>query len=79
MYNFIILTHDISSANIKVKANMVEHTEKITTELLYVLVSAMGGVAKYLNEYLKTGKFNWRLFFANIVLSAFSGIMFKLF
>ena len=58
---------------------MVEYTEKVTTELLYVLVSAMGGVAKYLNEYLVSGKFHLGLFIANIVLSGFSGLMFKLF
>ena len=58
---------------------MVEFTEKITSEVLYVLVSAMGGVAKYLNEYLNGGKFHFGLFLANILLSAFSGLMFKLF
>ena len=58
---------------------MAWYTERATTELLYVLVSAMGGVAKYLNEYLAGGKFHWGLFVANIVLSGFSGLMFKLF
>ena len=58
---------------------MVEYSNNVITETIYVLVSAMGGVAKYLNEYMNTGKFHLGMFVANIFLSGFSGIMFKLF
>lgn len=48
-------------------------------ELVYTAVASAGGIAKYLNEYIKTDVFNWKFLIANIVVSGFSGYMFASF
>jgi hypothetical protein len=42
----------------------------------FVVVAAVGGVAKHLSEYLRGAKFNWRILLANVFVSAFSGYVF---
>lgn len=49
---------------------------KIPTEIMYVIVAAAGGVARYLQHYLNDGGFTWQHFFAHVIVSSFSGYMF---
>jgi len=52
---------------------------QIQPELIYVATASAGGVAKYLNEYLKTKQFNKLVLLANTVVSGFSGYIFAKF
>ncbi len=46
----------------------------LAIEILYVTVSALGGLAKYLNGYLRGKRFDlWKLL-ASMLVSAFSGV-----
>jgi hypothetical protein len=54
----------------------MEWLPKIPTEIVYVAVAAIGGTARYLQNYLNEGNFAWRHFAAHIFVSAFSGYMF---
>lgn len=54
----------------------MEFLAKIPTEIAYVLMAAIGGVARYLQVYLNEGKFAWQHFIAHTFVSAFSGYMF---
>lgn len=49
---------------------------KIPTEMIYVAMAAVGGIARYLQSYLYEGDFAWQHFIAHIIVSAFSGYMF---
>lgn len=49
---------------------------KIPTEVLYVVVAAIGGMARYLQHYLNEGQFSFRHLMAHLFISAFSGYMF---
>ena len=52
---------------------------QIPPEALYAGVASGGGIAKYMYEYMKTKKFDWKMFIAHTILSAFSGYMFASF
>lgn len=54
----------------------MEWFTKIPAEIIYVLVAAAGGVARYLQHYLNEGTFTWQHFFAHVIVSSFSGYMF---
>ena len=55
------------------EATAVEKTG-LAIEILYVTVSALGGLAKYLNGYLRGKRFDlWKLL-ASMLVSAFSGV-----
>lgn len=46
----------------------------LAIEILYVIISALGGLAKYLNGYLRGKRFDlWKLL-ASMLVSAFSGV-----
>jgi len=48
---------------------------------LYLIMSAIatfGGIARFANDYQKGKASSWRLFFASIFFSAFSGLIFGL-
>lgn len=49
---------------------------KIPTELIYVVMAAVGGIARYLQSYLSEGEFAWHHLLAHTFVSAFSGYMF---
>jgi len=57
----------------------MEFLNKIPTEVIYVSIAAIGGVARYLNHYLNEGTFAWRHLLAHLIVSSFSGYMFYLF
>jgi hypothetical protein len=44
-----------------------------------VAVATLGAFSRYLNQYLKSGKFSWRELVANYVVSMFTAFMFALF
>lgn len=44
-----------------------------------VTVATLGAFSRYLNQYLKSGKFFWREMIANYVVSMFAAFMFALF
>jgi len=54
----------------------MEFLTKIPTELAYVAVAVIGGIARYLQNYLNNGDFTMRHFCAHVFVSAFSGYMF---
>jgi hypothetical protein len=54
----------------------MEFLSKIPTEIIYVSVAAAGGIARYLQFYLKEGSFAWQHFIAHVFVSSFSGYMF---
>jgi fluoride ion exporter CrcB/FEX len=53
--------------------------ENIPPEIMYVVTASIGGVAKYMHEYIKSKKFSIQMLLANIFVSAFSGYMFASF
>lgn len=55
---------------------MFDFINKIPVEVMYVTIAAIGGIARYLQNYLNDGKFAVRRFMASIVVSSFSGYMF---
>lgn len=54
----------------------MEWLTKVPAEIVYVLVAAAGGVARYLQHYLNDGGFTWQHFIAHVIVSSFSGYMF---
>lgn len=56
--------------------NMEDLHPKVLANVGYAIVAFAGGFARYLESYLKTGKFNVGLALANVFISGFSGIMF---
>lgn len=54
----------------------MEFFQKIPAELLYVVIAAIGGTARYLQHYLTEDNFIWPHFVAHIFVSMFSGYMF---
>lgn len=55
---------------------MIELFGKVPTEVAYVFMAAVGGIARYLQSYLNEGAFAWQHFVAHTFVSAFSGYMF---
>lgn len=55
--------------------NFLKH---FPAETIYGLIAIFGGIARYLNNYLHGGLFNWKFFMASTVVSGFSGYMFAL-
>lgn len=49
---------------------------KIPTEALYVFIAAVGGCARYLQNYIQEDEFSLKHMFAHLFVSAFSGYMF---
>ncbi len=56
--------------------NWHAHLVNVPIEWIYAILAAFGGAARYLNMYLKDGKFLLANFIANILIAAFSGLMF---
>ena len=54
----------------------MEWLTKVPAELLYVVIAAVGGIARYLQHYLSEGTFTWQHFIAHVFVSSFSGYMF---
>lgn len=55
----------------------MEFIKHSTLEIVYVLLAAFGGMARYLQQYyLDERKFAWRHMFVHMIISAFSGYMF---
>lgn len=53
---------------------------KIPAEVAYVAIAAVGGISRYLFQYLNNeGSFAWGHFIAHTFISCFSGYMFFLF
>mgnify|MGYP001609976166 FL=1 len=48
----------------------------ISEKFWSIMISMLGGLAKYAQVYIETEKFSWRIFIAQLVLSGFSGILF---
>lgn len=47
-------------------------------EIIYGILATAGGIARYLSEYNRSGKFAMRHFIASTAISGFSGYMFAL-
>lgn len=47
------------------------------TDLVFAALAGMGGVAKYLHQYINGATFQVSIFVANIFISGFSGLMFS--
>lgn len=56
---------------------IVEQQKNIT--FLMIVVSLVGGVAKYAKEYLDTGVFSFAKLLSNLVIAGFAGLMFGYF
>ena len=54
----------------------MDFLSKVPTEIIYVVIAAFGGIARYLQFYLNEGAFAWQHFIAHIFVSSFSGYMF---
>lgn len=54
----------------------MDFIHKLSIEVVYVLIAALGGVTRYLQFYLNEGQFAWRHFCAHTLISSFSGYMF---
>jgi hypothetical protein len=50
----------------------------LNPEFIYVLIAVMGGVARYLYNYINGQKFRLSVFLASAVVAGFSGSMFLL-
>lgn len=46
------------------------------TKQTFVMIAAVGGIAKHMSEYLKGAKFRIRQLLANTIVSGFSGYVF---
>lgn len=55
---------------------MFKYLTTFSLELFYVLIAAVGGMARYFQLYLETGEFKFTRFLAHTFVSAFSGVMF---
>lgn len=44
----------------------------------HIGIAAAGGMAKYLNEYIKGNPFFWKLFVAKLIVCGFIGLVFSL-
>jgi hypothetical protein len=53
--------------------------ENLPVEVLYVIIAAIGGGARYLSLYINGERFRLSMLCANLLLSGFSGFMFSLF
>ncbi len=51
---------------------------KFPIEMIYGTLAIAGGVVRYLSAYTRDGNFSIRVFFANALISGFSGYMFAL-
>lgn len=49
---------------------------ELDTKHTFVIIAAVGGVAKHLSEYLKGSTFRMRQLIANTIVSGFSGYVF---
>jgi hypothetical protein len=58
---------------------MGEDTFHIPIEVIFTVLAAIGGFARYLNGYVNGGGFSWRIFLASGFVSGFGGLMFGLF
>lgn len=54
----------------------MDFLNRVPAEVIYVTVAAIGGTARYLQNYLNEGDFTLRHFAAHVFVSAFSGYMF---
>jgi len=52
--------------------------KNIHPETIYGALATAGGIARYLSEYNKSGKFAVKHFIASTIISGFSGYMFAL-
>jgi hypothetical protein len=43
--------------------------------LIYSILAAAGGAARYVQSYIDTGTFKWTMLFAQVMVSAFTGLM----
>ncbi len=60
---------------------MLEYLKNIPIEpaqFIYTGVAIGGGIARYLNSYIRGGGFNFYILCASVFVSAFSGYMFSL-
>lgn len=51
----------------------------LPTEIVYVALAAIGGLARYLSRFINGEKFSISMLLANFIISGFSGLMFSLF
>lgn len=55
--------------------NSIKH---LPVEFFYTMFALAGGVARYLNGYIEGKSFNFSMFLASTIVSAFSGLMFSI-
>jgi hypothetical protein len=53
--------------------------QNLTEIFKHVGIAAVGGVAKYLNEYIKGSPFNWKICAAKFIVCGFIGFVFAQF
>lgn len=56
----------------------MEYLKDIPVHALYVIVAAVGGIARYLNSYISGQRFSLTIFIASAFIAGFSGLMFAL-
>ena len=56
----------------------MEH-RNLPVEVVFVILASVGGVARYLSNYIKGEKFRLSMLVSNFILSGFAGLMFSLF
>lgn len=61
------------AAKVKESVNLVD----LHTDMIFAALAGMGGVAKYLHQYVNGQAFQISIFVSNIFISGFSGLMFS--
>lgn len=69
------MTNIAASVTTKVKEGMA--VVDLHTDFIFAALAGMGGVAKYLHQYVNGQAFQIGIFIANIFISGFSGLMFS--
>ncbi len=57
---------------------ILSHIGHSPIEFVYAFLAIFGGVARYLNSFIKGEAFSLKVFFASMLVSGFSGYMFAL-
>jgi len=55
----------------------MEH-RNLPVEVVFVILASVGGVARYLSNYIKGEKFRLSMLVSNFILSGFAGLRFPL-
>jgi fluoride ion exporter CrcB/FEX len=53
--------------------------QQLPVEVLFVILAAIGGISRYLSNYVNGERFRLSMLIANLFVSGFAGLMFALF